>query len=118
MSRVRLLTPCALQREANEVGCPVHGKASQSDELSILGPDSVRWERQRESHVWSVLWISPSEEATGLPKFVDVGRLFMFGNVSTKDSQGFLKGVCGLAAPPREFVAMGFYLVEQILRHM
>jgi len=30
-----------------------------------------------------------------------------------EDSQGFLKGVRGLAAPPREFVAMDFYLVEQ-----
>jgi len=38
--------------------------------------------------------------------------------VSPKDSQGFLKGVRGLAAPSREFVAMRSYLAEQILGHM
>src|SRR2546430_1038855 len=93
-------------------------RASQRDEPSILRPDPIRWERQCESHVGSVLWISPFEEAAGLSKFVHVVRLSMLGNVSPKDSQGFLKGVRGLAAPPREFVAMDFYLVEQILRHM
>src|SRR5439155_5895111 len=88
------------------------------DEPSILRPDPIRWERQGESHVGSVLWISPFEEATGLSKFVNVVCLLMLGNMSPKDSQGFLKGVRGLAAPPCEFVAMGFYLVEQILGHM
>ena len=118
MSRVRLFAPCAWQGEANEIGRPVHHEASQRAERSILRPDPIRWERQCESHVGSVLWITPSEEATGLSKFVDVVRLFMLSNVSPKDSQAFLKGVRGLAAPPREFVAMGFYLVEQILGHM
>lgn len=42
----------------------------------------------------------------------------MFGDVSPKDSQGFLKGARALAAPLREFVAMRFYLVEQVLRHV
>ena len=107
-----------MQCEGNEVGRPVHGEASQRDERSILCPDTIRWERQCESQVGSVFWISPSEEATGPSKFVDVVRHFMLGNVSPKDSQDFLKGVCGLATPLREFVAMGFYLVEQILRYM
>ncbi|OGS66523.1 MAG: hypothetical protein A3K59_08600 [Euryarchaeota archaeon RBG_19FT_COMBO_69_17] len=75
-------------------------------------------EHQGESHVRNVLRISPSEESTGLSKFVDVVRLIMLRNVSPKDSQGFLKGVRGLAAPSREFVAMRSYLAEQILGHM
>ena len=118
MSRAQLLAPCALQCEVDDVGRPVHGEASQREELSILRPDPVRWERQCESHVGGVLWISPSEEATGLSKLFDVVRLFMLGNLSTKDSQGFLKGVRRLAATLREFVAMGFSLAEQILRYM
>ncbi len=42
----------------------------------------------------------------------------MLGDVSPKDSKGFLKGFVGVAASLREFVAMSFYLVEQIFRHM
>lgn len=105
-------------REANKIGCPVHGETTQRDEPLILRPDSVRLERQGESHVRNVLRISPSEDGTGLPEFVNVVRLFMFGDVSPKDSERLLKGVRGLAAPLREFVAMCCYLVEQVLGHV
>src|SRR3989454_1812585 len=88
-SRVRLLAPCALRCEVNEVGRLVHGEASERDDASILRPDPIRRERQCESHVGNILRISPFQEASGLPKFVDVVRLFMFGDVSPKDSQGF-----------------------------